>query len=41
MIDGWEAVKQKPQKYKAGSTGPDDALGLLIKDGRKWQDFEG
>ena len=40
MIDGWEATKQKPQKYKAGSTGPDDALGLLIKDGRKWQDFE-
>jgi glucose-6-phosphate 1-dehydrogenase len=41
MIDGWEVAKQMPQKYKSGSTGPDDALGLLIKDGRKWQDFEG
>lgn len=40
MIDGWETTKQAPQKYKAGSNGPDDALGLLIKDGRKWQDFE-
>jgi len=40
MIDGWEATRQLPQKYKAGSNGPDDALGLLIKDGRKWQDFE-
>lgn len=41
MIEGWDAVKQVPQKYKAGSTGPDDALGLLIKDGRRWQDFAG
>ena len=41
MIDGWKTTQQKPQKYKAGSTGPDDALGLLIKDGRKWQDYGG
>lgn len=41
MIDGWEATRQAPQKYKAGSNGPDDALGLLIKDGCKWQDFSG
>lgn len=40
MVDGWQATKQIPKKYKAGSNGPDDALGLLIKDGRKWQDFE-
>lgn len=40
MIDGWKTTKQKPKKYKAGANGPDDALGLLIKDGRKWQDFE-
>jgi len=39
IIDGWTRTSQTVQKYKAGSTGPDDALGLLIKDGRKWQDF--
>jgi len=39
MINGWDVTGQKPKKYKAGSTGPDDALGLLIKDGRKWQDY--
>ena len=41
IIDGWKKKKQPVQKYKAGSNGPDDAIGLLIKDGRKWQDFEG
>jgi len=40
IIDGWNATKQPVNKYKAGSTGPDDAIGLLIKDGRKWQDFD-
>jgi len=40
MISGWDVTKQAAQKYKAGSTGPDDALGLLIKDGRKWQDYD-
>ena len=39
IIDGWETTRQPAQKYRAGSTGPDDALGLLIKDGRKWQDY--
>jgi len=41
MIDGWASTKQAAQSYRAGSMGPDDALGLLIKDGRKWQDFSG
>ena len=41
IIDGWDKTKQSVQKYKAGSSsGPDDAIGLLIKDGRKWQDFD-
>jgi len=39
IIDGWEKTKQPVHKYRAGSTGPDDSIGLLIKDGRKWQDF--
>jgi len=41
MINGWEVTRQNSQSYRAGSTGPDDALGLLIKDGRRWQDFSG
>ncbi len=41
MIDGWKTTRQKPQKYMAGSSGPDDALALLIQDGRKWQDYHG
>lgn len=39
IIDGWAATKQPAQKYKAGSAGPDDALALTIKDGRRWQDY--
>ena len=41
IIDGWEQTKQPLSKYKAGSTGPDDSLGLLMQDQRKWQDFDG
>ena len=40
IIEGWKAVKQKPAPYKAGASGPDDALGLILKDGRKWQEFD-
>ncbi len=41
IIDGWQKTGQKSKPYKAGSMGPDDALGLLIQDKRKWQVFEG
>ena len=40
IIDGWEQTKQPLSKYKAGSNGPDDSLGLLMQDQRKWQDFD-
>lgn len=40
IIEGWQQTNQAPQKYRAGASGPDDALGLIIKDGRKWLDFE-
>lgn len=39
ILEGWQTTKQKPHKYRAGSNGPDDALALLIKDGRRWQDY--
>ncbi len=41
IIDGWATTGQASKPYKAGSMGPDDALGLLIQDKRKWQVFEG
>ena len=40
IIEGWKTVKQKVVQYKSGSSGPDDALGLILKDQRKWKDFE-
>ena len=40
ILDGWSSTNQTTQSYMAGSSGPDDALALLIKDGRKWQDYD-
>lgn len=40
IIEGWKATGQRVQNYKAGNAGPDDALGLILKGGRKWQNFE-
>ncbi len=40
IIDGWSTTGQTSKPYKSGSMGPDDALGLLIQDKRKWQVFE-
>ncbi len=39
IIEGWKAVKQKALPYKAGSSGPEDALALILRDGRKWKEF--
>ncbi|NND82321.1 MAG: glucose-6-phosphate dehydrogenase [Gammaproteobacteria bacterium] len=39
IIEGWQATGQPVQKYKAGTTGPDDALSLILQDQRKWKDF--
>lgn len=40
IIDGWRQTGQAVQKYRAGASGPDDALGLILRDGRKWLSFE-
>lgn len=40
ITDGWEKNNQPTVKYKAGSMGPDDALELILRDGRKWQNFD-
>ncbi|SFD43682.1 glucose-6-phosphate dehydrogenase [Roseivivax sediminis] len=40
MIDGWEARGDVPKPYDPGSSGPEDALMLLHRDGRRWRDIK-
>jgi glucose-6-phosphate 1-dehydrogenase len=39
IINGWESRGDKPQAYDPGSTGPEDALMLMHRDGRRWRDI--
>lgn len=39
IIEGWEARGDTPQLYDAGSSGPEDALMLMHRDGRRWRDI--
>jgi glucose-6-phosphate 1-dehydrogenase len=41
IIEGWEARGDTPQGYEPGSSGPEDALMLLHKDGRRWREIKG
>ena len=41
IIQGWEGRGERPQGYDAGSTGPDDALMLIHRDGRRWREIKG
>ena len=38
ILDGWREYYQKPRPYPAGSTGPEQAHGLLELQGRRWHD---
>lgn len=40
LITGWEARNDVPKHYDAGSSGPEDALMLLHRDGRKWREIK-
>ena len=40
IIAGWEARSDVPKPYAAGSAGPDDALMLLHREGRRWLDIK-
>jgi glucose-6-phosphate 1-dehydrogenase len=40
LIEGWEARNDVPKIYDAGSSGPEDALMLMHRDGRKWRDIK-
>jgi glucose-6-phosphate 1-dehydrogenase len=39
IIEGWEARGDKPQTYDPGSSGPEDALMLMHRDGRRWREI--
>lgn len=39
IIAGWEARGDKPRGYDPGSSGPEDALMLLHRDGRRWREI--
>lgn len=39
IIQGWEGSNDKPQLYDSGSSGPEDALMLMHRDGRRWRDI--
>ena len=39
IIAGWEARGDRPQGYDPGSSGPEDALMLMHRDGRRWRDI--
>ncbi|MEM7470207.1 MAG: glucose-6-phosphate dehydrogenase [Pseudomonadota bacterium] len=38
LIDGWTKRGEKPRVYEPGSSGPEDALMLLHRDGRRWRE---
>jgi len=39
VIEGWEKRGDVPKLYDSGSAGPEDALMLLHRDGRKWREI--
>jgi glucose-6-phosphate 1-dehydrogenase len=40
IIQGWEARGDRPKPYDPGSSGPDDALMLMHRDGRRWREIK-
>jgi glucose-6-phosphate 1-dehydrogenase len=41
IIQAWEARGNRPQGYDPGSSGPEDALMLMHRDGRRWREIKG
>ena len=40
VIRGWEERGEAPLSYATGSSGPDDALMLMHRDGRRWREIK-
>jgi len=41
IIAGWEARNDVPKHYDTGSNGPEDAMMLMHRDGRRWREIKG
>jgi len=41
IIEAWETRGDRPQGYDPGSSGPEDALMLMHRDGRRWREIRG
>ena len=39
LIASWEERGDKPVAYESGSTGPEEALALMHRDGRRWREI--
>ncbi len=39
IIEGWEQRGDKPRAYDPGTSGPEDALMLMHRDGRRWREI--
>ena len=39
IIEGWEARGDRPRGYDPGTSGPEDALMLMHRDGRRWREI--
>ena len=40
IIEDWEKRNDVPKPYESASSGPEDALMLMHRDGRKWRDIK-
>ncbi len=40
VIEDWSRAGRRPVVYESGSVGPEDSLGLLYKEQRKWRGLE-
>ena len=40
IIEGWKDRGDAPLTYATGSSGPDDALMLMHRDGRRWREIK-
>jgi len=39
VIEAWESAGTRPSAYDPGSSGPEDALMLMHRDGRRWREI--
>jgi glucose-6-phosphate 1-dehydrogenase len=39
IIEGWQKRGEVPKPYEPGTSGPEDALMLMHRDGRKWREI--